>query len=451
VSFIHKFTKDKNFLSLAGTMTNAVLGFLGFVLLTRTFEQEIFGKWVLYISSATFVEMLRFGITKVAIIRFLASADEKEEKQLQGSNWSIGLIVTAGLSLLIFIIYQVFKESLDQSAYVYFFKWYPVLAFANLPLNIALSVLQAKQRFDRILLVRLTNVGTFTAFLTVNLFFLGLKIEQVITIHILVNAITSFFYMFKGWDGIKYIRHTTKATNKKIIDFGKYSVGTLIGSNLLKSADVFIIGLSSFGAGAVALYSVPLKLTEVLEIPLRSFVATAFPRMSKASIEERKNEIKYVFYTYSGALTFMFMIIAIAGLLFAEFFVVFLGGPEYVESANIFRVFAIYGLFLPIDRFTGVALDSINQPKQNFYKVIFMTASNILGDLFMIFGLVLIYKNIEVTSVLMGVASVTIFMTIVGVVFGYRFLNKELDLEFKKIFTFGIDFFKRSYKKYLFK
>jgi hypothetical protein len=39
---------------------------------------------------------------------------------------------------------------------------------------------------------------------------------------------------------------------------------------------------------------------------------------------------------------------------------------------SILRVFSIYGLLLPIDRMTGVGLDSINKPKINAIKVFIM-------------------------------------------------------------------------------
>jgi hypothetical protein len=37
---------------------------------------------------------------------------------------------------------------------------------------------------------------------------------------------------------------------------------------------------------------------------------------------------------------------------------------------DIVRVFSVYGLLLPIDRMTGVGLDSINRPKINAIKVL---------------------------------------------------------------------------------
>jgi O-antigen/teichoic acid export membrane protein len=56
-----------------------------------------------------------------------------------------------------------------------------------------------------------------------------------------------------------------------------------------------IISLSPLGSAAVALYSIPLKLTELQQIPLRSFVATAFPKMSKASLHNQIDEVKNLF------------------------------------------------------------------------------------------------------------------------------------------------------------
>ena len=56
-----------------------------------------------------------------------------------------------------------------------------------------------------------------------------------------------------------------------------------------------------------------------------------------------------------------------------------LGGRQYLgidpitgaSTSLIFKIFAIYGILLPIDRMTGVGLDSINKPKKNFYKIIY--------------------------------------------------------------------------------
>ena len=442
INRIKKIILKPDFLSLSGNMIYAALGFASFLILTRSFPKEIFGEWVLFVTASNFVEMFRFGITRTAIVRFLSGADEEEKQKLIGSNWIIGLIITVILILIVFVTNLFFSESIKPSGFGLFFIWYPVYAIINLPFNNALTVLQAKIQFGKILKLRTINILMLDLFLLANLFFLKLEISQVVIAFLLIMLVTSLISLFNKWDGIQYIRKSNKDTIRKIMDFGKYTTGTLIGSNLLKSADTFIIGLSPIlGPAGVALYSVPLKLTEVMEIPLRSFAATAFPKMSKASIENNLEQVKSLFYKYSGALTLLFIPFAIFNFIFAEFFVTLLGGEEYIETANIYRIFCLYGLILPLDRFTGVGLDAINRPKQNFYKVIFMVSANIIGDLIAVFVF-----NTPVLETVMNVALITIIMTFVGIFAGYYFFHKEVKLEVSKVFTEGFLFLKNIKK-----
>jgi len=448
-------------------MSVAVFAFISFMLLVRSLDPVIYGEWVLFIVLGNFVEMLRFGVTRTAIIRFLSGANKIDRIKLIGSNWYIGLITTIIISVIIWIVYQIFPVSIKDSGYSLFFIWYPLLSFINLPFNNAISVMMADQRFDRILWIRLVNTVPFTLFLLLNLFFLHYGLMTILYIYLIINLITSLVVLINKWDGIQYIFKADRHSNSTILHFGKFSTGTLIGANLLKSSDAILLGMSPFiGSAGVAFYNVPLRLTEILEIPLRSFAATAFPRMSKASLENKLEEVKNIFYSYAGGLTFILLPILIIGFIFAEEFVLILGGETYIETQNIFRIFCIYGLFISIDKFTGVALDSINKPKKNFIKVVYMAVSNILGDIIAIFYaskifmgfsiLVLLFtSNFNIYNIytfnfqfsmihtLEMVAFVTILFTIIGIGIGLNYLNKEINLELRLIFTEGWKFFKR--------
>jgi Na+-driven multidrug efflux pump len=117
--------------------------------------------------------------------------------------------------------------------------------------------------------------------------------------------------------------------------------------------------------------------------------------------------------------------------------VLFLGGSEYKESlpmmATVFRIFAIYSILLPIDRFTGVALDSINKPRFNFNKVMIMAGANIVGDFIAVFA----FQSIE------AVAIVTVLFTLIGIVLGYYYLNREVTLSLKSLFL-KVSFFPKT-------
>lgn len=445
MKMLKKIIREDNFLSLTGNMIIAILGIAGFALLARSLSLEIFGEWVLFIAAGSFVEMFRFGITNTGVIRYLSGADTSSRNKIIGSNALISLTATVIIAIILIVCKFLFPEAIHNSGYNIFFSWYPLLAFLNLPWNIALVILQADRKYAQILALKSVNSGLFFLVILLNFILFDLTLTQLVISLLFINAITSLMSLFLGWDGVLYINKATKETNKILLDFGKYTTFTLIGTNLLRSVDTLIISLSPLGSAAVALYSIPLKLTELQQIPLRSFAATAFPKMSKASMHNKIDEVKSLFYTYSGALTYLLAGISIFTFVFAEFFVFLISGNQYLKTdpitgfnvVDIVRVFSIYGLLIPIDRMTGIGLDSINKPKINAIKVFFMVVANVIGDLIAIF----VFKS------LILVAFASIVFTILGICMGMYFLNKELSLSFKEIFRSGLKFYVSLFNK----
>lgn len=436
---LKKIGKEKNISSLLTNVVIAFLGLLSFMLLTRQLNKELFGDWVLFITLATFVDLLRFGLTRTSVVRLLAGADEKEFKILLGSSYRINLILLLIIAVLCWGamgLLSMFDVSINQG-YELFLRWYPLLALCNLGWNTASALFQAEQNFNRMMYVRFANIGLFVLFLIGNMFWFNLGILEIILVNLIVNLFSSIWCTIKKWDGLFYCKYAKRTTEKELINFGKYSMGTLIGSSLLKSADTLIIGLSPvLGSAGIAMYAIPLKLTDLLGIPLRSFTMTAYPRMSKKAIEGDLDAVRKIFYSYSGAITLLFIPVAIFCFVFAEYLILFLGGEVYADSLSllvtVFRVFTVYTLLLPIDRFTGVLLDSINKPKLNLYKVIFMATANILVDLLGVF----VFESLVV------VAIGTVGFTLLGIFLGFYFLRKEIQIQSKEILPEGIFFFK---------
>lgn len=440
----HKIIREENFLSLAGNLVIAASGLAGFALLARSLALNQFGEWVLFISSGSFIEMFRFGITNTGLVRYLSGADQDARIKLIGSNSVISLGSTGFIIALMLICNWLFHDTLEQSGYGLFFTWYPLMALVNLPWNNALVVLQADRQYGKMLLIKALNSIPFLFVVLINYFTDYFTITELAIALLLINALTSAISLFAGWDGIRFLFKASRETTSRLLHFGKYTTFTLVGTNLLRSADSIIISLSPLGVSAVALYSIPLKLTELQQIPLRSFAATAFPKMSKASIEGRTEELRKLFYTYTGAITYLFVAVSLFTFVFADFFVLLLAGkaflqnnPDAAQAVLIVRIFSLYGLILPLDRMTGIALDSINRPGVNALKVLFMVLVNIIGDLLAVF----------VFNSLVLVAVSSILFTGIGIWLGMYFLDKELKTHVPEIFSQGIQFYKNIFQK----
>ncbi|MBT3244056.1 MAG: oligosaccharide flippase family protein [Bacteroidetes bacterium] len=425
---ISQILKSDNSISLIGNMVFAFFGFANIFILARSYPKDVFGEWVLYLSGMALFEMIRKGITGTPLVRFVAGTeDETERNRIIGAGWVLSVAVTIAVIVILVPSYMLFSDAIDEKGFGLFFKWYPLLAVVVLPLNTGLSILQADRRFTAILQLRFVNMFVFFLFLILNWLWLKLPIVTVVWCHIGSQLLASIFAVSKKWSGIKTIVKATSKSLKAQFNFGKYSLGTLIGSNLLKSSDTFIIGIM-LAEPQVAYYSIPLKLIEIVEIPMRSFVAVAFPKMSKASRNGNVAEVRSIFYQYAGVVSWLFIGLVLALFVMAKPLTLILGGPDYVESALIFKIFLIYALFLPLDRFSGITLDAINRPKLNMIKVIFMASANIIGDILAIH----FFKSLE------AVAMITIINVLTGVIVGNWFLRREIQINALQVFPAGL-------------
>ncbi len=230
------------------------------------------------------------------------------------------------------------------------------------------------------------------------------------------------------WTAFATIRKKTRNCVRELYRFGRYSVASTIGSNLFRSSDTFIINFL-LGPKAVAVYNLPQKLMELVEIPLRSFLVTALPTLASAHNNNNKAEVAFTLKRYAGLLTVVLIPVSIVAILLADVAVALVGGPEYAntEAANIFRIFMSFAFFLPIDRFIGVTLDVIHLPRINFIKILLMLVINVIAD----FAGIAFFDNIY------GVALASIPTFYFGVLFGFHFIKKHLDVNLADVFKFG--------------
>lgn len=435
MKFIKSLLKSNNFYSLSANIIIAIFGVVNFSLQARGYESKsVFGEWILFIAINSFMDMIRQGLNIQGLIKFYNSCVDERKKSFIGANYRM-LITTSLLLVLVLLIIRIFFfRFVEGTAISASIKWYFLLVIVTIPSTQARFLLQAKLKFREILFLRLISQGLFFAYIIIVYYLRGTYyLDESIIALILIELIASIIAIIAKWDGLKHIMNAPKWARGLLFRFGIYSVGTQLGSHLLKSADVFIIGaVSCLGTTAIAIYGVAFKMIEFISLPVRSFVATSFPKLSAAAYKD-ENAFKIILYQNTGMLTILLIPLLIACFIFADFFVKILGGDGYEAAIPIFRIFVLYGLFIPLDRFTGVALDSLNMPKKNFFKVLFMAILNIGGNII----------AVVLSCELWPVSISTIVTVIFGVVYGYYFVNKRLNLELSRFFTEGFSFLYR--------
>ncbi|TKB99654.1 lipopolysaccharide biosynthesis protein [Pedobacter cryotolerans] len=411
--------KNIHFLSLMGTGGMSVLTFFFTAILYRSLNIKEIGIWFFFQTSLSFLDTFRQGFLTTAFIKFYSGSTKERGKEVIGSTWIIASIITLvmvviNLPLLFFLNYFT-DESLN-----YFFKYFSLNLVCSLPMIIAMCITQSELRFDRLLYIKVVQV-TLLIFVVLGLiFFKQNNLQNLMMANVFATATTSLFTIITGWSGIRMFFSKSKSCIKELFNFGKYTVGTSISSNLFGITDTFIINFM-LGPSAIAVYNLGRRLMEVVEIPIRSFVATALPSLSKAYNDNDKSEVIKIMKKYIGIITIGLIPALIIAIIFVDFALGIIGGgqyqgtPEGEMAANVFRLSALFALLYPADRFMSVTLDAIHMPQINFMKVIVMLVLSIAAD----------FVGIGIFGNVYGIVIASIVPTTVAILISKHYIQKD--------------------------
>lgn len=419
--------RNKHFLALTGNLVISAFSILMMSLLYRALSKTDIGTWFFFMSFLALADALRNGFLSTSTVKFYAGTDIETGKTVLGSIWYLNLVLTLGFVCLNGIVW-LFVSHLQNQQMVLVVKWLGITFLSSMPFSFTYWVLTAEEDYEKILWLRLVNSGSMVIIIVTLMILKKMTLENMLILNVATNLLTDLVsYAWRLTHFYTIFKHS-RAVILKIFHFGKYSLASNISSNLLRNTDTFIITFL-LGPAALAIYNLPQRLMEIIELPLRSFVGTGMSSMAAAMNNNKKEEVLFIFKKYAGMLTFAFIPLALGGILFADLIVYILGGAKYqgTEAANIFRIFLVFSILYPIDRFNGVTLDIIHKPQVNFQKVLIMLTFSVVGD----FLGVTIFKNMY------GIAIVTPIVLFSGLIFGYYSLNKHLPYTFKEIFVMG--------------
>ena len=403
------------------------LGLITMTLIYRSLSKSDAGTWVFFQSILLLIDTFRSGFLTTAFIKFFAGASAERQKEVAGSSWYLGGIITGTLMLISFTSFF-YSKFIPDEGLVLFFKYSGLYYAFSLPWFLATCVIQGEQKFDKLLYIRLSNQGSFIVFIILLIVFGKITLLNVLFVYLLSNLITSIYALAKPWARINTFKFRSISGVKEIYNFGKFSVGTALSSNMFSTSDTIIINFL-LGKQALAIYNLGQTLMQLVEIPLRSFAATCMPELASAYNQNNRIEVIKIMKKYAGMLSIFLIPAALIGSALADLPIYIIGGGKYAgtEAANVFRLFLTFAIIFPPDRFFALTLDIIHQPKVNFYKVLAMLAVNIGGD----------FLGFYFTHNVYGIAFSTILPIITGTIIGFWALNKYIKFSYWDIFRVG--------------
>jgi len=436
MKFITNYIKNDSYYVIIGNIFAAAFSMLSFMILARTLTLTEFGQFETYLAFIIIAELIRRGLSNNALVRFINSNSKDERNIIISSTWFINIFLNIIFTILFYSLYFLYFKYTNYEVFNLFLIYYPILMWSILPLSIVRSLLQADAKFKLLALsnmfvpIILFIVYVIGAFTNLN------SIMYVVYWNIIPRLILSLFIAIKHGKYFIKIKYVTRNKIKELINFGKYNILTNLSSNILKSSDKILIQYF-LGPSFVAYWSIPTKLTEIIDNPLRSSSTTSFPKITKLYNANKNEELadylhkmisKYILY----AIPFIIISICVPSV-----FINFLGGIGFEKSYIILQIFSVYFLLLPFDRFIGTTLTAINKPHLDTIKVSLMTITNIIGD-------IIVLKYFD--NIIWPVAVITILNILIGIVIGSYFLKKHIKkFHICKIFYYIVPQIKEIY------
>lgn len=341
--------------------------------------KEEVGVWSLYLSVTSILELLRNGFIRNPMITNLVTAETPHEK---------GLVISSALMLhgilVFFVTIFLLVSAQPLTAFWHapgldiLFYIYAVRGLVLIPSLHFEFIQQSRADFKAIFItnsVRLAPLG----FYSMVCYYAGIQptlidLSIVLLISTVISVAVAYWYIRRE---VIYYPHLEMKQVKDMFNLGKYTMGTVVSSMVVRSTDSWMVGrlVSTIG---VALYNPALRIANLVEVPTLAIANLVFPQINKKMKEKGDAGIEEV-YVKSVSLILAIMLPGMIPLyLLSDFVVELIFGKDYMEAAPILRVTIFFMLIIPFNRQFGTVMDALKRPKLNFYLLIMMGVLNVI-------------------------------------------------------------------------
>ena len=411
-----------------------VFNFASFYLLVRNTTQTDFGTWTLYVSIGSYLELLRHGFISKGIMKCIGqSASSDEYAKVETSALLINMGITVLGSLLIFFGSPYIAEALNAPKLESLLKIYSGLNFLMIVFYHIDVMQQANMDF------KASSFGQFTykgvQFLLIAGYLLlvsDVKLETLAWLQgaaVLCGTVVIFF-MGKSKLSGRFL--PDRAALSELFHFGKWTFGTNANAILLRNIDSWFLS-AIIGPSAVAIYSIAIKVSTVLEIPINVLSSIMFPKMVQRIRENGVASVKYMYEKSVATITALLLPIVVVIMLLADYIVLLIGDERYDASGPILQITVFYSILMALNKQIGVLLDASGKEKLNFLFVLRNMLINVVLNYFMIneYGVI-------------GAALATLSTFVISMLINQWYINRAYKINPANYFKFMIEVYSQG-------
>ena len=387
------------------------------------------GVWALFLMISTMVELIKQGLLRNPLIKFLGMseyADKKDEVQ------STALFINIAFSIFAIVVFiflgSMIAGLLKAPQLRELLLWNTLFVILLIPFNHCEVVLQANFKYQNIFYAYFLRQGLFMILVVLVVFvfrqYLSLVTFAILQIISLLAGAILILISSKPFLPTHF--KTSKKLMRAMFHFGKYVFGTNFVNTLSKSFDHFVTANAIpdpvQGKIYVSYYNAVSRVNNLVDVPSVAVSDVLFPKNVQAIQMEGMSKVKYYFERMVALLISFILPLSVIILLLPKLVLLVIAGRQYLEAANILQIMMTVAIIRPFFYQFGTTMDAIGKPQLNFWYNLMLMIINLT---FTFVGLKTFGRD--------GAAYASVAYHICGLLLIYGVLKSQVNVEMRNI------------------
>jgi len=401
------------------------------ILAHKALTKQEMGVWALFMTVTAIVELIRQGLVKTSLIKFLNYSREEDQKHVLSAALFLNVIITVLTSLILIFCAHFFAEVLKAPQLENMLYLLQAGMLIMIPFSHFEWLMYGKTQFRGLFWTYFYRQGV-TLLLVAVIYFISDSISLnvlviIYNVALLIGTIISYRF-------VKPFLTRSFTFSKewifRLLHFGKYVFASGLSTLIFRSADQVMLSPILGNTVFTASQNVSVRIINLADIPSQVLGDILFPKSSKKENSEKKELIKYYYEKTVGATLCIIMPVLLIVVIFTKLIILILAGPQYLDAIPYLRLIAVSGIFLAFLKQFGVIMDSTGKPNINFIAITLLAALHVLICYFFItaFGF-------------LGAAYALLCSHIAGFIFTQLLLSKYFGINFLNCFKHAFNFY----------
>ncbi len=344
--------------------------FITMILAHKALTKSEMGEWALFMSITAIIELIRQGLVKTAMIKFVNHSQPAEQKYVIGAAFFLNAIITALTALVMFIFTPYFAGLLKA----------PDLGKMLYLLQAGMLIMIPFSHFEWLMYSKVQFKGLFWTYL----FRQGLTLLMVFVLWAVYNKVSLselvIIYNLGLLAGTlvsyKYVRPFlvgslifSREWILKLFNFGKYVFASGLSTLVFRSADQMmlspILGTTVFNASQ----NIAMRFINLSDLPSQTLGDILFPKSAHSDNSNNPSIIKYYYEKTVGASLCVVLPLVLFVLIFPKAIIFVLAGPQYYDAIPYLQLISVTSVTLAFLKQYGVIMDSTGRPVFNLATI----------------------------------------------------------------------------------